>query len=162
MEYNSGKLKCPKCNQKAMSIYTNWLSRKTMINDQIRKQWIFYYKTKAEFTCPFSSGLEELCNCSICRMDSIVSLVCCPIFTLIYFILYILIFAWIDICLYCNKKDDYSHYYLYMNIADFKFIIKIFNDKFDFNLWDKYEGITEEDLIENGKGKNIFNCYKCC
>ena len=48
-----------------------------------------------------------------------------------------------------------------MNIADFKFIIKIYNDKFDFNLWDKYEGITEEVLIENGKGKNIFNCYKC-
>ena len=44
-----------------------------------------------------------------------------------------------------------------MNIADFKFIIKIFNDKFDFNLWDKYEGITEEDLIENGKGKRAGN-----
>ena len=54
---------------------------------------------------------------------------------------------------YCKKKDDYANYYLYMNIADFKFIIKIYNYKFDFNLWDKYEGITEEVLIENGKGK---------
>ena len=57
MEKKSGEFTCQKCKSKKMDIYTNWLSRKKYISNNLKKTyWIFYYKTllnKKEFKRKF-------------------------------------------------------------------------------------------------------------
>lgn len=43
MDIETGELICPKCKHKKMNKATNWISRKSVINQNIHMQWIFYH-----------------------------------------------------------------------------------------------------------------------
>ena len=43
MDIETGELIFPKCKNKKMDKTTNWISRKSSINQNIHMQWIFYH-----------------------------------------------------------------------------------------------------------------------
>lgn len=133
MEYKSGIFICPKCKRKMMNIYTDWLNRKIYANNIIETQWIFYnkivveenkcecnYFTKKGFRLPWelyrcilskilrclgSSTIGTIIGFIIFIIISIIALPLALIFWIIYIILGLLIFIWIDFCrCLCKKK----------------------------------------------------------
>ena len=181
MEYNSGLFICPKCGTKRMNIFTNWLNRKIYINNIIERQWIFYKKTfdennkcKCKFECDCSYLMRErFCKIfdimnkilSCCSYDCryIFSIVIISIifpFILIYWIIYIIFFIWIDICPCenCCEKKLYNYTCINPNNLEFTNCID-FADYEDNNIWNHCKGINEHTLLQNGK--NLFICNQC-
>ena len=80
------------------------------------------------------------------------------IYVIMYGLLYILVFMWIDVCGYlCCKKNVYKYTYLYIlnnNIIQGRLILS--NKK---DIWNHCEGITENDLVQ--KGNYLFTCSRC-
>ena len=73
-------------------------------------------------------------------------------------LLYILVFMWIDICIYCCcKKNEYKYVYSYFQNNNIYQGSLIANDKKD--IWKYCEGIAEKELIE--QAKYLFTCPKC-
>ena len=80
------------------------------------------------------------------------------LYVVMFGLLYILVFMWIDVCGYfCCKKNEYKYDYSYIldnNINQGSLIAS--NKK---EIWNNCEGITENDLIQNGN--YLFTCSHC-
>ena len=183
MEYKSGIFICPKCKRKMMNIYTDWLNRKIYANNIIETQWIFYnkivveenkcecnYFTKKGFRLPWelyrcilskilrclgSSTIGTIIGFIIFIIISIIALPLALIFWIIYIILGLLIFIWIDFCrCLCKKKKKYTC------LCDNSYMENIdYVEYEDSKIWNHFNGIFEKTLLK--KGKHLFICNNC-
>jgi hypothetical protein len=172
MEYNSGEFICPKCNEKGMKEFTNWQNRTIYTKSSFEKQWIFYKKTiKEKKKCErkyftFKCLIKPFPFLSDCGNDwsfFLVSCICCPfalLYIILYFILGVLVFIWIEIFDYlCCKKDKYEYRCLNLNYSNNQFGETVLDEYEDKNIWNTFEGVLEHIILE--KGKNLFFCNKC-
>ena len=71
MDIETGELICPKCKNKKMDKATNWIPRKSSINQNIHMQWIFYHSYFGKkYECLFLSNkcfkFKKLTCCQKC------------------------------------------------------------------------------------------------
>ena len=71
MNYESGELICPECNESGMKEYTNWTSRVVFNGEKKIKQYIFYKKGQKLDKCPcfMCNKIEPIfcCNSDCCN-----------------------------------------------------------------------------------------------
>ena len=80
------------------------------------------------------------------------------LYVVLFGLLYILVFMWIDVCGYlCCKKNQYKFVYSYINHNNiYQGTINASNKT---DIWNHCEGITENDLIQ--RGNSLFTCPNC-
>ena len=165
MNYESGELLCPKCNESGMNKYSNWASREVFIGEKIIKQYIFYYKTGGEKECGgffFRAVIDcldyldhETCgDCGDCFRVIVFSL---------FFLFYIVLCFWvIDIIIYflCPyRKKDHYHCQIRDDVKD----ICCSEVK---DIWEEEKisnkGLTKDFWINKKNSyKDLFKCSKC-
>lgn len=139
---DSGEFLCPKCKNKKMIRYTNWIYQNlyedteycdndvSNSNEVLREEtfWIFYNKKikkekkcKCEtcnyFLCPY----VDCCNLhnefeDMCFCESICYIITFPfilLYLILYFVFYLLIESWVDIAAYFLAKNELEiHFYI--------------------------------------------------
>ena len=134
MNESKGKFICPKCNNNigiasangkySDRNYKNWIYNKENNNGTLEKKWFFYNREEYWYCCSCYEENGDFCNgyltcvafdrirdCEGCGYKCLhitvifLYLISFPIVYLIYF----LIFLWIDICNYCCKNHVYYH-----------------------------------------------------
>ena len=125
MNESNGIFICPKCNHNngisstngeySKGNYKKWIYKKENNYGILEKKWFFYNKEEYWYCCSCCKG-NYYCNCcndymtcNICKSeDGVFDNICRAIIYLlsihIAYLLYFLIFLWIDIYNYCNKS----------------------------------------------------------
>ena len=137
MNESKGKFICPKCNNNigiasangkySDGNYKNWIYKKVNNNGTLEKKWFFYNREEYWYCCSCCEGNHCDCNefltcfscdcgdCKNCDCDcgeifsTILGLFISLIFFPIAYLIYFLIFLWIDICNYCCKNHVYYY-----------------------------------------------------
>jgi hypothetical protein len=185
MEDFKGVFLCSSCKRKSMGIYTNWIKKIT--NDE-KIYWIFYgmkkirrvnwdSERKVQKYIQFWKNMspkrickmicDECCTGGFCVFINlfivviigIVPYLIFMIFYAIFLIIYLLISSIRDCCFYYKNRNLHQYHYLFMNNNNYNFSVQYFEDTLNINLFEKYEGIREDILIE--KGKHLFKCLDC-
>ena len=129
MNESNGKFICPKCNNNngisstngeySKGNYKKWIYKKENNYGILEKKWFFYNKEEYWYCCSLCEGNDNCgwCNthltCSILHCDcksfgEVFAYTTLAFFYLLTFhivyLLYFLIFLWIDIYNYCNKS----------------------------------------------------------
>ena len=151
MDIETGELICPKCKHKKMNKATNWISRKSVINQNIHMQWIFYHSYFGKkYECFFL--IHKCCkgdNLNCCRSI----LRCLFIFFLSLFIFFIWpIFLLCDVIYYFCKKNEIFYCILgeATEVKDINEYIKNMG----------YDNYTKEYYMKE-EIKKLFKCSKC-
>ena len=137
MNESKGKFICPKCNNNigiasangkySDGNYKNWIYKKVNNNGTLEKKWFFYNREEYWYCCSCCEGNHCDCNefltcfscdcgdCKNCDCDcgeifsTILGLFICLVFFPIVYLIYFLIFLWIDIYNYCCKNHVYYY-----------------------------------------------------
>ena len=135
MNESKGKFIYPKCNNNigissangeySDGNYKNWIYKKENNNGTLEKKWFFYNREEYWYCCSCCEGNDcgDCCNeyltCYSCDCGDCKNWDCgdaCLRITVIFFylisipivyLIYFLIFLWIDICNYCRKNHVY-------------------------------------------------------
>ena len=159
MNSNNGEFICPMCNTKKMGDFTNWINKIKYNNNKPDIYWIFYKKSiwsEKECKSSYKAGwpFSKVKDCCL-------KCLCCYCFLwgfILYNIVYLLIFSWVDIIKYCCcKKNTYQYKYSYIDT-----IVKegeIISEDDDNCIWTECEGTPENIWISDGYP--LFHCNNC-
>ena len=137
MNESNGKFICPKCNNNigiasangeySDGNYKNWIYKKVNNNGTLEKKWFFYNREEYWYCCSCCEGNDD---CGDCCNDYLTCVPCdlirnpkgceeefsCITVIFLYlisfptvYLIYFLIFLWIDICNYCCKNHVYYY-----------------------------------------------------
>lgn len=136
MNESNGKFICPKCNNNngisstngeySKGNYKKWIYKSENNNGILEKKWFFYNKEEYWYCCSVCDDCDDImtcyhcdCDCKDCKdnccsRDCLLNILMAPfillimsIFYLLSYLLYFLIFLWIDIFNYCCKRHVY-------------------------------------------------------